>query len=79
MSFLCGVFVDQSLLGDSVLSIARFLPAYWYVRANNMLSGISDEAYSVNSFMSFLGIEAIFAAALFAVVLIINKSKHNAQ
>ncbi len=79
MSFLCGVFVDQSLLGDSVLSIARFLPAYWYVRANNMLSGISDEAYSVNSFMSFLGIEAIFAAALFAVVLLINKSKHNAQ
>ncbi len=79
MSFLCGVFVDQSLLGDSVLSVARFLPAYWYVRANNMLSGISDEAYSVNSFMSFLGIEAIFAAALFAVVLLINKSKHNAQ
>ncbi len=79
MSFLCGVFVDQSLLGDSVLSIARFLPAYWYIRANNMLSGISDEAYSVNSFMSFLGIEAIFAAALFAVVLLINKSKHNAQ
>ncbi len=79
MSFLCGVFVDQSLLGDSVLSISRFLPAYWYVRANNMLSGISDEAYSVNTFMSFLGIEAIFAAALFAVVLLINKSKHNAQ
>lgn len=79
MSFLCGVFVDQSLLGEGVLSASRFLPAYWYVRANNMLSGMSDEVFSINSFMSFVGIEAIFAAALFAIIILINKVKHNAQ
>ena len=79
MSFLCGVFVDQSLLGEGVLSASRFLPAYWYIRANNMLSGMSDEVFSINSFMSFVGIEAIFAAALFAIIILINKVKHNAQ
>ena len=79
MSFLCGVFVDQSLLGEGVLSASRFLPAYWYVRANNMLSGMSDEVFSINSFMSFVGIEAIFAVALFAIIILINKVKHNAQ
>lgn len=79
MSFLCGVFVDQSLLGEGVLSASRFLPAYWYVRANNMLSGMSDEVFSINSYMSFIGIEAIFAAALFAIIIVINKVKHNAQ
>ncbi|MGN0666537.1 MAG: ABC transporter permease [Huintestinicola sp.] len=79
MSFLCGVFVDQSLLGESVLSAARFLPAYWYIRANNMLSGLSEEVFSMNSFMSCIGIEAIFAAALFAVIILIYKVKHNAQ
>lgn len=79
MSFLCGVFVDQNLLGEDVLSAARFLPAYWYVRANNMLSGLSDEVFNINSFMSFVGIEAIFAAALFAIIILIYKAKHNAQ
>lgn len=79
MSFLCGVFVNQSLLGESVLSAARFLPAYWYVRANNMLAGLSEEVFNINSFMSFVGIEAIFAAALFAVIILIYKVRHNAQ
>lgn len=79
MGFLCGVFVDQSLLGEGVLSASRFLPAYWYIRANNMLSGMSDEIFSINSFLSFVGIEAIFAAVLFAIIILINKLKHNAQ
>ncbi|MGN0552192.1 MAG: ABC transporter permease [Oscillospiraceae bacterium] len=79
MSFLCGVFVNQSLLGESVLSAARFLPAYWYIRANNMISGLSEEVFNINSFMSFVGIEAIFAAALFAIIILIYKVKHNAQ
>ena len=40
MSFLCGVFVPQSMLSGSVLAVGRFLPAYWYIRANNMLAGL---------------------------------------
>lgn len=37
MGFTCGIFVSQDLLPESALKIAHFLPAYWYVRANNML------------------------------------------
>lgn len=34
-SFICGAFVPQSLLGPFVLSIAKFLPSYWFIKANN--------------------------------------------
>ena len=70
MSFLCGVFVPQEFLGDGVLKAAHVLPAYWYIRANNMLAGTSDEAYSSGKIALFIGIEAAFAAALFAAVII---------
>ena len=42
MSFLCGVFVPQSMLGDGVLAAAKFLPAYWYERANDILAGSQE-------------------------------------
>lgn len=75
MSFLCGIFVPQNLLGNNVLSAARFLPAYWYVKANDMLAGRAGEAYDISKYMSYLGIESIFAVVLFALVLLITKLK----
>lgn len=77
MSFLCGVFVDQNLLGDGVLNAARFLPAFWYVKANNMLAGTSGETFSKSKIFEYMGIEVIFAAAIFAVVLVVMKVKHD--
>ncbi|MBQ8515789.1 MAG: ABC transporter permease [Ruminococcus sp.] len=65
MSFLCGVFVTQALLGEGVLSVARFLPAFWYVKANNMLAGLSGEFFEMSSYLLCLGIQLGFAAALF--------------
>lgn len=75
MAFLCGVFVPQDMLGEGVLTAAKFLPAYWYVRANNMLFGYSDEAYTLGKYLSYLGIELLFAAALFSVVMAVSKAK----
>lgn len=77
MSFLCGVFVEQNLLGDGVLNAARFLPAFWYVKANDMLAGASGEAFSKSKIFEYMGIELIFAAAIFAVVLVVMKVKHD--
>ncbi|MDD6098145.1 MAG: ABC transporter permease, partial [Oscillospiraceae bacterium] len=57
LSFLCGVFVPQSLLSGVVLNIGKFLPAYWYVRANNMLAGSNGEIFSSKEFMLCIGIE----------------------
>ena len=39
MAFISGCFMPQSMLGNGVLTVAKFLPAYWYVKANDILSG----------------------------------------
>ncbi len=78
MCFLCGVFVPQSLLGEGVLKVARILPAYWYVRANDMLAGTNNDVYSIGNFMKFLGIEIVFAIVLFVVAIVISRMKKRA-
>ncbi|MDD7295408.1 MAG: ABC transporter permease [Oscillospiraceae bacterium] len=79
MSFLCGVFVPQSLLGEGILQVGQFLPAYWYIKANNMLSGTSGEVFTTVQFLQYVGIEFLFAVALFAVTLVLQKAKHDVR
>lgn len=75
MSFLCGVFVPQYLLGDTVLTVGKFLPAYWYVKANNMLAGINGEVFDKGSFMTCIGMELLFSAIVFCAVIAVSKFK----
>ncbi len=75
MSFFCGIFVRQSLLGEGVLRAARFLPAYWYIKANDMLCG--RELYSASQVTVCLLIEAAFAAAIIMPALLIRKIKRS--
>lgn len=75
MSFLCGVFVPQYMLSGSVLAVGKFLPAYWYIKANNMLAGFSSEPFSMDTYFQCLGIELLFAAAFFALALAVSKVK----
>lgn len=75
MSFLCGVFVPQSLLSDQVLSAARFLPAYWYIRNNNMLAGFSEEAFQAGTFWTGIGIQGLFVVVMFAGALVAARVK----
>lgn len=79
MSFLCGVFVPQMLLGDTVLNIGKFFPAYWYVKANNMLAGSNNEIFSTDKFMTCIVIELAFSVTLFLVTLLIAKTKRSSQ
>ena len=73
MSFICGVFVPLSILGDSVKAAARFLPAYWYIRANDLLNG--REVYSAGQFAGCIAIQLGFAAALFLMTLVVKRSR----
>lgn len=75
MSFLCGSFVPQSMLPDAVLSAARFLPAYWYIRANNMLAGFGREVFDSGFYWQCIGIQMLFAAAVFALVPVVTKQR----
>lgn len=79
MSFLCGIFVPQYLLGDGVLAVAHFLPAYWYVRNSNMIGGFSDEAMSYSTYWTNIGIQLLFFVALFAVYLVASRQKKQKQ
>lgn len=70
MSFLCGVFVPQSMLPPAVLQAAKFLPAYWYIRANNMLAGFGREVFDLRLYLQCIGIQFLYAAAIFSVTLV---------
>ena len=71
MSFLCGVFVPQFLLGKGVLAAAHFLPAYWYIKVNNMLSGV--DTYDHDLLITCLLVQVGFAVALGALALVVNR------
>jgi len=76
LAFLSGSFVPQSLLSESVLSVARFLPTYWYVRASDTIGSLKSFGWNslepvIYSFLIQLG----FAAALISVSLVFSRQK----
>lgn len=75
MCFLCGIFVPQWLLGSGILAVSRFLPAYWYIKANNMISGFSGETMSYINYWKYIGIEALFFVAIFSIYLVASKQR----
>ncbi len=75
MSFICGVFVPQWLLGESVQTIGRFLPTYWYMKIVNMVSGWSGEELLMESFWKYIGIQVVFVVAIFSMYLVVNSQR----
>jgi len=73
MSFVCGVFVPQWLLGDGVLSIAKFLPFYWSVYANNMTFASSNVKFDMQQLIVCFGMELLFAT-VFALAAVFIRS-----
>lgn len=72
MSFLCGAFVPQSLLGDGVLRFARVLPAYWYEKANDILAGA--QTGSMREVWICFGVEAGYLLLLILLTLLKSSS-----
>ncbi|MBP7188107.1 MAG: ABC transporter permease [Ruminococcus sp.] len=75
MSFMCGVFVEQELLGAGVLSAARFMPAFWYIKANMLLDG--TEAFDSTKLMQYMLIEAAFAVVMALLTIVVSKARYN--
>lgn len=74
-SFLCGVFVPLWMLSDKVVAVSKFLPAYWYIKSNNMIAGFTGEAVSMQTYWTNIGVQLLFAAAIFSVYLVVNLNK----
>lgn len=75
MSFVCGVFVPQWLLGESVLRVARFLPFYWSVYANNMTYPSSGVSFDLSQLLLSFGIQALFAAVIALAAAYVKSSR----
>ncbi len=76
LAFLSGSFVPQSLLGKSVLSVSRFLPTYWYVKASDEIGSLKTLSFDAVSpiIICFL-IELGFAAAIISVAVVVARQK----
>lgn len=70
-SFLCGIFVPRELLSDTVSSLGRFLPAYWYVNVETALCDLSAEAYSTIS-TGYL-VQLLYGVAVLVIALVIGQ------
>ncbi len=75
MSFVCGVFVPQWMLGENVLKIARFLPFYWSVYANNMTSVNGQVPFDLSKLLLSFGIQALFAVVIALAAAFVKSSR----
>lgn len=75
MCFLCGVFVPQIYLGKEVRAAANFLPASWYIKANDMLDGTN--VFDSSKLATYIMIEVAFIVTFFIVALFIHRIKYN--
>jgi ABC-2 type transport system permease protein len=76
MSFLGGVFVPQSIMSKQVLAVAKFLPSYWFIRANDAISELSRfTGDSLRPIYGCILIQLGFAVAVFSVTLFLSKER----
>lgn len=73
-SFLCGVFVPLNMLSDKVVSIGKFLPAYWYIKAMEYV-----KTDNMTKYLNCLFVQLFFIAAFFCCALVISKSQQKEQ
>jgi ABC-2 type transport system permease protein len=79
MSFISGVFVPQVILGKTVLSIARFTPTYWFVKANIAIGAQSDfSGPGMQNIITAMLVQLIFMAGFLAVASVIMLRKRQA-
>ncbi len=81
LSFISGAFVPQFLLGDFVLKLASFTPLYWFVKGNDTIARLNvawlngSNHDKINNIFYYMVIQIGFAAALFALSLVVSKKK----
>lgn len=76
LAFLSGAFVPQFLLSDTVLKVARFTPNFWYVYTNDKIAEITTfTKANVSELLGYMGIQMVFAVALFCIAIVISKMK----
>lgn len=77
VGFMSGVFIPQCMIGANVLRFASFFPVYWYVKANNIITEMSQNAIAplVELRTVFL-IEFLFAITFFLLSRIADRIRY---
>ncbi|MGI5971314.1 MAG: ABC transporter permease [Oscillospiraceae bacterium] len=76
LAFLSGCFVPQSLLSDSVLNVARFFPAYWFVKANDEIGRIKlFNMENLSGVLTCFLIQLGFAAAIICITVVVTRQR----
>lgn len=80
MCFSGGVFVPQEALSESVKNVAVINPAFWYVKANNTLGGLSVLNTQTLKPVAFaFAVQICFAIAFLAIALVIIKQRRTSE
>ena len=74
-SFISGAFVPQFLLSDKLLSIAKFLPTYWFVIVNNMTHSQGYTTYSQTKVFQSFGIQILFIVVFCLGTAVVSKAR----
>lgn len=76
MSFICGIFLPQEYLGEAVKRVSSFTPTFWYVRANNLIYGLTNYTMkSIHPVIQCMAIQIGFSAVFLSVILVAAKRK----
>ena len=76
LCFLGGVFVPLEMLGNGIVSIAQFLPTYWYSRINGILRDYGELSSELwHTIWVGLLIQLAFALACFGVTMMLRRGQ----
>lgn len=76
MSFICGVFIPESMLSSSVKNLARFLPVYWYEQNNTILGTHSELSMSmIDKIWVGCSWQLVFSVIVLVAAVVIRKLK----
>lgn len=75
-SFLCGAFVPLEFLPDAVIKLAHVLPSYYYIKNNNLISGVEEISFSsLNSVFVNMAVMIFFIVLFVVLTNVISKRK----
>lgn len=76
MAFLGGVFVPISMLGDTMKTLAKLMPTYWFIQADDKIAANTGNfGQTLSSMSESLLIQLLFAVALFSIGLVVAKKR----
>lgn len=75
-AFLCGAFIPTEWLPESVITISRIFPTYWYVNSNDLLASLQTiNMTSLNQVIINMIVMLVFAFVFIIINNIVSKKK----